>query len=134
MRLSAPLSRIARFACAQKRISMIDQPTPGFPYTMLVRVPLFTTLPLALLIVWQMHFPRRAAFPPYTWGDRGVMAVQQIFLLGALVQIVAIPLGIARIRGSSDRATLRQALAVACGAADLALMAFGVLRGSLVSS
>jgi hypothetical protein len=113
---------------------MTDQPAPGFPYALLVRVPLLTTLPLTLLVVWQMHFPRRAAFPPYTWGDRGVMAVQQAFALGALVQIVAIPLGIARFRGQRGDRTVNYLLAVACGILDLALMVFGVLRGSLVAS
>ena len=93
---------------------------PHFPGRTLVRGPLLTVGPLAALI-WASQFlsdgTGRSALPEF------VLAVAFVlFLVGCLVQLVAVPVGLRALYRAHQQHSLRHNLALLCGCSQLFLL------------
>lgn len=93
---------------------------PGFPYKLLVRVPLVTLTPLAMLLL----FHRIGGFPLLSisdWGSHALLAAQLVFVAGVIAQLYAVPAGMCAVYRAGEEHSFKHNLALLCGALQLAL-------------
>jgi hypothetical protein len=98
------------------------QAVPGFPYSILVRVPLIIYAPLVALITYgrlcrELVIP----IPPLRW-DLAILVLVLSALLLAVIQLVAVPQGLRALSKAGAMNSSVHNLAVACGVLQLGLL------------